>query len=139
VPPTCKIAGSSDAAHLLGGKPLLLNTANGCLFSVGTKDLLVGEFSGTRAVGNFRLVINPKTKVVSHDIPPGAGVPGSPQFTRIDGTAAEYMLSSTGEPPQPEAVYYAMKERRVFQVVASGMQVPTTLATAAMRTVLERA
>ena len=88
VPPTCKIAGSSDAALLLGRKPLLLTTANGCLFSVGTKDLLIGEFSGTKAVRNFRLLVNPKTRVVSHDVPPGATAPGSRHFTRIDGIAA---------------------------------------------------
>jgi hypothetical protein len=109
------------------------------LYTVGTKTLLVGKFSGSKAVHNFRQLVNPKTKVVSHDIPPGSTAPGPRLFTRIDGVAAWYKLSMSGDPPQPDAIYYAMKGGRVFQVIASGVGKPSGVATSAMRILLSKA
>jgi hypothetical protein len=46
---------------------------------------------------------------------------------------------STAALSQPEANYYAMKDRHVFEVVVSGVKQPSTVATSAMQIILKRA
>jgi hypothetical protein len=135
----CQIAGSSKAASLLGTKTSLLSTTTGCVFSVGLGNMEINEFTSAKQLHNFVLLVNPKTKIVTIKVPSGVS-PGDTNrhFVRIDGVATVFW-SSTAVKSAPEANYYAMKDRRVFEVVVSGVALPSKVAESAMRIIIKSA
>jgi hypothetical protein len=135
----CQIAGSGQAASLLGAKTSLLSTTTGCVFAAGLSSMEINEFESAKQLHNFLLLVNPKTRIVTKTAPRGLAPRDEIRhFARIDGTAAVFW-SSTAAQSQPEANYYAMKDRRVFEVVVSGVAYPSKVAESAMRIIIERA
>lgn len=99
----------------------------------------INEFKSAKQLNNFVLLVNPKTKIVTKTVPLGVSPNDTNRhFARIDGVAA-VVWSSTAVQSQPEANYYAMKDRRVFEVVVSGVAHPSKVAESAMRVIIKSA